>query len=99
MPTFPTELTDEIITWIPAVCLNRVQERYRTLLSCALVCSAWLPASRYQLFQELHIDTPERYDLLVSRVLHSEKMRTHIMSVRQVALFTDHRGDIRTSNP
>ncbi|TFK84962.1 hypothetical protein K466DRAFT_448265, partial [Polyporus arcularius HHB13444] len=61
-----------------------------TLLDCSLVCRAWLPASRHQLFQKLDIDTPERYDLLVSRVLHSEKMRIHLLSVRSVVLFTDH---------
>ncbi len=89
MPTFPPELTDEIIAWIPAVCsplFNISYERYRTLLNCSLVCSAWLPASRHQLFQDLHIDSSERYDLLVSRVLHSEKMRIHLLSVRAVRL-------------
>ncbi|TFK78597.1 hypothetical protein K466DRAFT_438203, partial [Polyporus arcularius HHB13444] len=55
-----------------------------TLLSCSLVCSAWLPASRHQLFQELYINSPKRYDLLVSRVLHSEKMRIHLLSARKV---------------
>ncbi len=92
MSTFPLELTDEIIAWIPVVwdgAWYAQRERYRTLLDCSLVCSAWLPASRHQLFQKLYIDTPERYDLLVSRVLHSEKMRIHLLSVRSVVLFTD----------
>ncbi len=86
MPTFPTELFEEIIAWTPAVCLWDHQERYSTLLSCSLVCSAWLPASRHNLFQTLYIETPERYDLLVSRVLHSEKMRINLLSVRTVTL-------------
>ncbi|RDX48086.1 hypothetical protein OH76DRAFT_697704 [Lentinus brumalis] len=63
MPTFPRELTDEIIAWIPIVCdrvIYNERETYRTLLSCSLVCSAWLPASRHQLFLMLHINTPER---------------------------------------
>ncbi len=91
MPTFPRELTDEIIAWIPIVCdrvIYNERETYRTLLSCSLVCSAWLPASRHQLFLMLHINTPERYDLLVSRVLHSEKMRIHLLSVRSVIFVT-----------
>ncbi|RDX52163.1 hypothetical protein OH76DRAFT_195335 [Lentinus brumalis] len=86
MPTFPTELFEEIIAWIPAVCGWDLRVRYPTLLSCSLVCSAWLPASRHQLFQALDIDTPERYDLLVSRVLHWEKMRVNLLSVRTVVL-------------
>ncbi|TFK80073.1 hypothetical protein K466DRAFT_605639 [Polyporus arcularius HHB13444] len=85
MPVFPTELTDEIIACIPVVC-SGTRERYPTLLCCSLVCSAWLPASRHQLFQELYIDTPVRYDLLVSRVLHSEEMRLYLPSVRTVQL-------------
>ncbi|TFK89083.1 hypothetical protein K466DRAFT_43353 [Polyporus arcularius HHB13444] len=93
MSTFPPELTDEIIAWIPVVCGGSwhedVRQRYPTLLSCSLVCSAWLHASRHQLFEVLSIGTPERYDLLVSRVLHSEKMRMHLPSVRTVYLFID----------
>ncbi|RDX52179.1 hypothetical protein OH76DRAFT_196186 [Lentinus brumalis] len=87
MPTFPTELTDEIIAWIPAA-YKLVIERYSTLLCCSLVCSAWLPASRYQLFQELWIGTAERYDLLVSRVLRSENMRSYLLFVRKVYFYT-----------
>ncbi len=86
---FPTELTEEIIAWVLVVCThkwNKITHQNQTLLSCCLVCRAWLPASRHQLFQTLHIDTPERYDLLVSAVLHSEKMRIHLLSVRTVAL-------------
>ncbi|TFK84952.1 hypothetical protein K466DRAFT_601583 [Polyporus arcularius HHB13444] len=86
MPTFPTELTDEIIAWIPVVC-DRFSDMYRALLSCSLVCSAWLPASRHWLFGTLKIDTAERYDLLVSRVLRSEKMSINLLSVRIVELF------------
>ncbi|RDX52173.1 hypothetical protein OH76DRAFT_195565 [Lentinus brumalis] len=85
MPTFPTELFEEIIAWIPHLC-DDLHETYRALLRCSLVCSAWLPVSRHQLFQRLLIDTPERYDLLVSRVLHSEKMRINLLSVRTVQL-------------
>ncbi|RDX48088.1 hypothetical protein OH76DRAFT_697830 [Lentinus brumalis] len=60
---YPLELTDEFIAWIPALCdfMSHLQsERYRTLLSCSLVCSAWLPASRHQLFHELYINSPRQ---------------------------------------
>ncbi|RDX52188.1 hypothetical protein OH76DRAFT_196638 [Lentinus brumalis] len=87
MPTFPTELFEQIIAWIPDVCHGSHEEDH-ALLTCSLVCSAWLPASRRQLFQTLYIKTPERYDLLVSRVLHSEKMRIYLLSVRTVEFAT-----------
>ncbi len=86
MPTFPLELTDEIIAWIPFVCYGELLVATQTLLSCCLVCSAWLPASRHHLFREIHIDRSARYDLLVSRVLHSEKMRINLLSVRTVTI-------------
>ncbi|KAI0692594.1 hypothetical protein C8T65DRAFT_586517, partial [Cerioporus squamosus] len=80
IPSLPTELTDEIIAWIPLVC--KEVDRYPTLLVCSLVCWAWVPASRHQLFHELIIENPEQYDLLVARVLHSEKMRGYLRFVR-----------------
>ncbi|KAI0696753.1 hypothetical protein C8T65DRAFT_30576 [Cerioporus squamosus] len=84
IPSLPTELTDEIIAWIPLVC--KEVDRYPTLLVCSLVCWAWVPASRHQLFHELIIENPKQYNLLVSRVLHSETMRGYLRFVRVVDL-------------
>ena len=85
IPSLPTELRDEIIAWIPSVCGER--EKNRTLLSCCLVCSEWLPTSRDQLFRELWIRNPERYDLLLSRVNSSETSRGYLLHVRSVVLY------------
>ncbi|RDX52401.1 hypothetical protein OH76DRAFT_1345210, partial [Lentinus brumalis] len=46
-PCFPPELIDEVIAC--------VWPDTETLLSCALVCSGWLPAARYHLFRDVHL--------------------------------------------
>ncbi|KAI0696752.1 hypothetical protein C8T65DRAFT_30570 [Cerioporus squamosus] len=87
IPFLPTELIDEIIACVRVVCSGREPEKARTLLSCSLVCSEWLPASRHQLFWELWLHNPHRNDLLVSRVLNCEKMRGYLLSVRKMVLY------------
>ena len=62
----PPEITDKIIA--------QVWPDTNTLSTCALVCSAWLTASRYHLYRKIVLrhDKPERYQLLIDRVLRSE---------------------------
>ncbi|KAI0692425.1 hypothetical protein C8T65DRAFT_816600 [Cerioporus squamosus] len=74
IPSLPAEVTDDIITWVPMLFPSPL-ECYPTLLSCCLVCSRWLPASRHQLFREVYLKSPQHYDLLVARVLRQENMR------------------------
>ena len=64
VPRLPPEVTDHIIACVE-------QYETSTLLNCCLVCATWLPASRHQLFKCIALSSPESYDLLVSRVLHS----------------------------
>ena len=59
----------------------------QTLLTCALVCSDWLPASRHQLFHRLVISDPTGYDKLVTRVLHEPTLQPCLQSVRIVEIF------------
>ena len=86
VPYLPPELTDEIIAWVPRLSLRRRSRYYSTLLSCCLVCSEWLSASRYQLFQHVFLDTPDRYALFVSRVLLQGSMEIHLVQVRTLEL-------------
>ena len=74
-PRLPGEVTDQIIPYV---------EHQATLLSCCLVCSNWLPASRHRLFQKVVIDDPYTYDLLVSNVLHSDTLHPYLSSVLEV---------------
>ncbi len=56
-----------------------------TLLSCALVCSGWLPAARYHLFRDVHLDSPHKYDTLVSLV-RSGALNSYLLYVRSLIL-------------
>ncbi|RPD58920.1 hypothetical protein L226DRAFT_109924 [Lentinus tigrinus ALCF2SS1-7] len=85
IPDLPGEITDRII--------SNVWPDIRSLLNCALVCSRWLPASRHHLFAELRSPSKKSYDLLVSRVLHSESMRPCLASVRSVELIEGRIGE------
>ena len=78
LPELPGEITDRII--------SNVWPDIASLLSCSLVCSTWLPASRHHLFTELRSPSKKSYDLLVSRVLRCERMRPCLASVRSVEL-------------
>ena len=85
-PRLPGELTDEIIAWIPDLGVKHPLEYYPTLLSCCLVCSQWLPASRHQLFPHLYIASAQSYDLFVSQVLPQHSMRVYLSRVRALTL-------------
>ncbi|KAJ6612343.1 hypothetical protein B0H10DRAFT_2052554 [Mycena sp. CBHHK59/15] len=60
-PTLPPEITDSII--------HQFHSSSPDLRVCSLVCRAWLPASRYQLFSSLSLrgeDIPKFVDLIAS---------------------------------
>ena len=101
-PRLPGELTDEIIAWIPDLGVKHPLEYYPTLLSCCLVCSQWLPASRHQLFSHIYIVSAQSYDLFVSQVLPQDSMRVYLSRVRALELTTtghNPRGSGRSSIP
>ena len=79
-------MTDEIIAWISDVGKQEPRKYYPTLLSCCLVCSQWLPASRHQLFLHLFIGGTHRYDLFVSQVLPQDSMKVYLSRVRALTL-------------
>ena len=101
-PRLPGELTDEIIActsswpWIywPLRPLN-----YPTLLSCCLVCSQWLPASRHQLFSHLYIRSAQSYDLFVSQVLPQDSMRVYLSRVHALTLINENNPRETSSIP
>ncbi len=72
---FPPELTDRIIGFVDI--LDKT-----TLCNCALVCHEWLPASRHALFRRIDV-ADGTFELLVSRVLHSESIRPYLAGVRE----------------
>ncbi|RDX44379.1 hypothetical protein OH76DRAFT_1305780, partial [Lentinus brumalis] len=76
----PPELTDRIIGFVGT--LDK-----KTLCSCALVCRQWLPASRLALLYYVRVDSPRTYELLVSRVLHSDGARPYLADVRVLDIF------------
>ena len=80
-PYLAGEITDAIICAVPEL-------EKDTLCSCSLVCHAWLPASRIRLFVELYNITShsEKYQLLVDRVLRSDKMRPYLGMTRSITL-------------
>ncbi|RPD55752.1 hypothetical protein L226DRAFT_341174 [Lentinus tigrinus ALCF2SS1-7] len=86
-PYIPPEITDAIISGIPLVPYRTFRpSRTHTLAMCALVCRAWLPRSRVELFEDIAIKDDYTYDLLVERVLHSETMSRYLTSVDSLGL-------------
>ncbi|RPD55755.1 hypothetical protein L226DRAFT_446423, partial [Lentinus tigrinus ALCF2SS1-7] len=86
-PYMPPEITDAIISGIPLVPYRTFRPSLsHTLAMCALVCRAWLPRSRVELFKYIPIEDDHTYDLLVKRVLHSETMSRYLASVDSLAL-------------
>ena len=75
----PFEITDSIIGHVGVL-------DHQTLRVCALVCRAWLPASRHRLFQKIQIDSEEVYRRFVSNVLHSEAVRQHLQATRLLTI-------------
>ncbi|RDX44174.1 hypothetical protein OH76DRAFT_1359949, partial [Lentinus brumalis] len=84
IPHLPAETTDEIIAWIPVLAAPAIY--YPTLLSCCLVSSRWLPASRHHLFQVVYIRSTWAYDIFVTRVLRSETMRALLSQIHTLTL-------------
>ncbi|RPD60489.1 hypothetical protein L226DRAFT_386961 [Lentinus tigrinus ALCF2SS1-7] len=79
-PPLPPEITDEIIAWVAiGVCAN---ERAKTLLSCALVCSVWLPASRRLLYEDIEIKSGRK----AARLLRSTSALIYLHSTRFLTL-------------
>ncbi|RPD61313.1 hypothetical protein L227DRAFT_652601 [Lentinus tigrinus ALCF2SS1-6] len=76
---FPPELTDRIIG-----CIDPCERK--TLCLCSLVSRKWLPASRHALFQYILINKATTFDLLVTRVLHSESARPWLAVVRMLII-------------
>ena len=89
-PRLPAELTDEIIAWVAHWQITEEplgpHPYYSTLLSCCLVCSQWLPASRNQLFQHTYLRTSKNYDLFMSRVLSQGSMDIYLSAIRILTL-------------
>ncbi|RPD55744.1 hypothetical protein L226DRAFT_341847 [Lentinus tigrinus ALCF2SS1-7] len=87
-PSIPPEITDTIISAVPLERYYPIRppSRTHTLAMCALVCRAWLPRSRVELFEDITIEDDHIYDLLVERVLHSETMSRYLTSVDSLAL-------------
>ncbi len=79
-PRLPGELTDRI-TWLVS--------DYRTLLSCALVCQEWLPASRTALLDCVRLNRKPGYDSFIKDVLGSEHMYPYLRTTR--AMWIDQR--------
>ncbi|OBZ73917.1 hypothetical protein A0H81_06415 [Grifola frondosa] len=85
-PAFPPEITDHIISFVwPAK---------QALCCCALTCRAWLPASRYYLFNSLRIDKRSSFDSLVHLVLHQLHMRPYFDFVRDLHIWEDKRSPL-----
>ncbi|RPD55747.1 hypothetical protein L226DRAFT_341532 [Lentinus tigrinus ALCF2SS1-7] len=86
-PYMPREITDTIISAVPLEHYYDYRpSRTHTLAMCALVCRAWLPRSRVELFKDILILDEHTYDLLVERVLHSETMSRYLASVNSLGL-------------
>lgn len=49
-PTFPLEIAEHVID-----CVGSGHQAYRTLMTCALTCKAWLPRSRARLYSAVVI--------------------------------------------
>lgn len=86
MPCYiPPEITDFIIH---NVCADQWDETdpQETLLSCALVCRSWLPASRDALFRSIYLYDPHHYNLFVERVLRCSDMAPWLNSIQHMDL-------------
>lgn len=96
VPRLPPEVTDKIIENVD----------WEDLPRCALVCTQWLPASRYQLFCDMRVGLPSNYERLVANVLHSERMNEQLSFVRNLLIWyrrkpehavQEHKSDPRVS--
>ncbi|RPD68514.1 hypothetical protein L226DRAFT_576328 [Lentinus tigrinus ALCF2SS1-7] len=96
-PYIPPEITDTIISAVPLVPYRTFRPSLsHTLAMCALVCRAWLPRSRIELFENILIRDDHTYDLLVERVLHSVTMSPNLASVDSLRLGRFNRSDPRS---
>ena len=76
-PYLPGEITDRIIWSVPDVHCG-FHSDYKTLLSCALVCQQWHPASRAALLDYVGIHNKAAYDSFIHHVLYSERMTPYL---------------------
>ncbi|RPD72476.1 hypothetical protein L226DRAFT_155178 [Lentinus tigrinus ALCF2SS1-7] len=90
-PGFPPEITDHIIA------LNVGDAK--TLCSCALVCQAWLPASRSALFESMKIPSHRAYELLVDRVLVSDYLQRYLNTTLEMRIDIDKPRDDDDDTP
>ncbi len=71
------------------------------MLSCALVCQEWLPASRTALLDCVHLNRKPGYDSFIKNVLSSEHMYPYLRTTR--AMWIDERlasgGLVLTEQP
>lgn len=81
--TIPPEVTDLIIACVGLDDYD--DDRRRTLLACALVCSNWLPASRRELFRRVRFGrqdaSPERF---LQMDLHSQFMQHRLSYISEM---------------
>ncbi len=72
----------------------------RSLCDCALVCQDWVPASRYYLFRHASVRSARTYyDLLVSRVLRNEELKSWLTSVRSFKVDNSQSGRSLSTDP
>ena len=83
VPRVPFEISDQVIG-----CLNPMIDADRsTLLSCALVCRQWLPASRHQLSERISLWGTAPYVRFINHVLHSDTIHRFLQYTKEVLLF------------
>ncbi|RPD55719.1 hypothetical protein L226DRAFT_443617, partial [Lentinus tigrinus ALCF2SS1-7] len=85
-PCIPPEITDNIISAVALDDYTAAKLKSHTLAMCALVCRAWLPKSRAQLFEDICVPDERTYDLLVERVVRSETMSPYLAFVNRLYL-------------
>ncbi|KAH9858607.1 hypothetical protein C2E23DRAFT_10556 [Lenzites betulinus] len=86
----PVEVYEQIIdstaTGLP---LWTSQEEYETFKNCALVCRAWLPRSRWNLFLSIHIIRASQVDRLLSVYSSNPSLLDLVQYVHVGAFDTD----------
>lgn len=78
IPEFPQELTDYIIDFL--------WDDRASLLNCCLTCRAWLPASRFQLFCRVNLQSQSTFDYIKGIVLRRLEMRRHLRHIHQLSI-------------
>ncbi|KAJ3001363.1 hypothetical protein NUW54_g6476 [Trametes sanguinea] len=76
----PLEVCEAIIDACHSAPWNALK-RLRTLRACALVCRAWLPCSRRNLWRRVIVDRPSCCDMLVDVVKTSPELARYIIEL------------------